>query len=230
MFTRVSSRRLVRELAPDEQPTSRLNAYGADALQSRELIALILGTPDALDVADTLLATFDASYLPHALPAELEQVAGIGPALARRLVAALTLGRRLAGHRTTDLPQIYSPSDAAKLFVKDMPYFQQEHFRVVILSVKNHILNDWHRPLYKGSLNSSVVRVAEVFRDAIRLQGASILVAHNHPSGDPTPSPEDIRITRDLRQAGELLGIPLLDHVVVGRGRFVSMKERGLGF
>lgn len=99
-----------------------------------------------------------------------------------------------------------------------------------LLNTKNHVINNWRHSLYKGSLNSSVVRVAEVFREAIRCNAAAIIVAHNHPSGDPTPSPEDIRVTRDIRQAGTLLDIELLDHVIIGAQRYVSMKERGLGF
>ena len=119
-----------------------------------------------------------------------------------------------------------SPGDVANLLMSDMAYFEQEHLRVLLLNMKNYVLNNWRESLYVGTLNSSVLRVAEIFRQAIRANAAAIIVAHNHPSGDPTPSPEDIRVTRDIRQAGTLLDIELLDHVVIGKQRFVSISRK----
>jgi DNA repair protein RadC len=185
-----------------------------------------------LDLSDYLLRQFDGLRgLSNASVAEItESVHGLGPAKAAQVLAALELGRRVATLSPEERPQVKSPTDAANLLMGDMSYFQQEHLRVLLLNTKNFVINNWRESLYKGSLNSSVVRVAEVFREAIRCNAAALIVAHNHPSGDPTPSPEDIRVTRDIRQAGSLLDIELLDHVIIGAQRFVSMKERGLGF
>ncbi len=185
-----------------------------------------------LSLSDKLLSEFKGLRgLCAASATEIsETIHGLGPAKAAQLLAALELGRRAATLRLDERPQVKSPADAANLLMGDMPYFQQEHLRVLAVDTKNRVLSNWRQSLYKGSLNSSVVRVAEVFKEAIRCNAAAIIIAHNHPSGDPTPSPEDIRVTRDIRQAGNLLDIELLDHLVIGDGRYVSMKERGLGF
>ncbi|MDQ4077249.1 MAG: DNA repair protein RadC [Chloroflexota bacterium] len=227
---------MIADMAREERPRERLIHYGASALANRELLAIILRTGvqgiSVLDLADHLLNEFDGLRgLSNASVAELSSsVHGLGPAKASQLLAALELGKRVATLSPEDRPQVKSPADAANLLMGDMAYFQQEHLRVILLDTKNFVLGNWRESLYKGSLNSSVVRVAEVFREAIRCNAAAIIVAHNHPSGDPTPSPEDIRVTRDIRQAGQLLDIELLDHVIIGAQRYVSMKERGLGF
>ena len=229
-------RLMIADMAAEERPRERLMHYGAGALANRELLAILLRTGVAgcsvLELADRLLSAFGGLRgLSQASVGEIgAAVKGLGPAKAAQVLAALELGQRAATLRPEDRPQVKSPADAANLLMGDMSYFQQEHLRVLLLDTKNYVLNNWRDSLYKGSLNSSVVRVAEIFREAIRVNAAAIIVAHNHPSGDPTPSPEDIRVTRDVRQAGELLNIPLLDHVVIGAQRYVSMKERGLGF
>ncbi len=220
--------RALHEWAQAEAPTTRLATAGPDALSIRELLALTLGGPRALKEAAALLDRVGEQRLLRASAPELQQVYGIGPARAARLVAALALAQRLVGERSEKVPRITSPADAANLLMAQMVGQEQEQFVVLLLNTKNDLMQTvW---LYQGSLNSCVVRTAEVFRDAVRLQAAAILVAHSHPSGDPTPSTEDIRVTRDLRQAGELLDIALLDHVVFGHQRYVSMKERSLGF
>jgi DNA repair protein RadC len=227
---------MIADMARDERPRERLTNYGASALANRELLAILLRTGvqgcSVLELADQVLNAFGGLRgLSQASVAELSAaVHGLGPAKAAQVLAALELGQRAATLRPEERPQVKSPADAANLLMGDMAYFQQEHLRVILLDTKNRILNNWRHSLYKGSLNSSVVRVAEVFREAIRCNAAAIIVAHNHPSGDPTPSPEDIRVTRDIRQAGTLLDIELLDHIVIGAQRYVSMKERGLGF
>ncbi len=123
---------------------------------------------------------------------------------------------------------VRSPADVAQLLLAEMSHLEQEHFRVVFLDTRNQVLGT--ETIYIGSLNSSHIRVAEVFRDAIKRNCAAIIVAHNHPSGDPSPSPEDVSVTRELASAGELLDIELLDHLIIGQQRFVSLRERGLGF
>jgi DNA repair protein RadC len=138
------------------------------------------------------------------------------------------LGRRLLVAQPQDRMQVRSPADIANLLMLEMGLLEQEHLRTVLLDTKNYVLRV--STVYTGSLNTAVVRVGEVFREAIRVNCASIIVVHNHPSGDPTPSPEDVRVTEMLVDAGKLLDIAVLDHVVIGRNRYVSLKERGLGF
>jgi DNA repair protein RadC len=227
---------MIADMAREERPRERLMLYGASALANRELLAILLRTGvqgcSVLDLSEQVLSAFDGLRgLSQASVAELsEAVHGLGPAKAAQVLAALELGQRAATLRPDERPQVKSPADAANLLMGDMAYFQQEHLRVLILDTRNYVVNNWRNSLYKGTLNSSVVRVAEVFREAIRCNAAAIIIAHNHPSGDPTPSPEDIRVTRQIRQAGELLDIELLDHLVIGAQRHVSMKEKGLGF
>lgn len=227
---------MIADMALEERPRERLTHYGASALANRELLAILLRTGvqgcSVLELADKLLMQFGGLRgLSQASVAELSQtVHGLGPAKAAQVLAALELGQRTATLRPDERPQVKSPAEAANLLMGDMAHLSHEQLRLLLLDTKNRVLNNWRVPLYKGSLNSSVVRVAEVFREAIRCNAAALIVAHNHPSGDPTPSPEDIRVTRDIRQAGTLLDIELLDHVVIGAQRYVSMKERGLGF
>ncbi|MCA9920769.1 MAG: DNA repair protein RadC, partial [Anaerolineales bacterium] len=142
--------------------------------------------------------------------------------------AALEVGRRLMAAAPEERIRITSPGDAANLLMSEMSFLEQEHLRIILLDTRNRVL---HTPtIYIGSLNTSVVRVGELFRAAIKENAAALIVAHNHPSGDPSPSPEDVRVTRNIVKAGKLLDIEVLDHVVIGHHRFVSLKERGLGF
>jgi DNA repair protein RadC len=153
---------------------------------------------------------------------------GFGEAKATQIKAALELGRRLLATAPYERPQVRSPGDAASLLMLEMGLLEQEQLRTLLLDTKNTLLRVVH--VYTGSLNTAVVRVGEVFREAIRANCASIIVVHNHPSGDPTPSPEDVRVTEQLVAAGRLLDIEVLDHLVIGHNRYVSLKERGLGF
>ena len=220
-------RRLIRELPYSLQPATRLAQVGSNKLSITELIAIVLNTADGLDLATEIVTKFTVEDLPQTSLTELQQLYGVGPSRAGQLLAAIELGRRLV-NIPSDRPQIKSPSDAANHLMHKLANEQQEHFIVILLNMKNHVLDTiW---LYKGTVNSSVLRVGEVFREAIRRNAAAIIVAHNHPSGDPTPSNEDIRVTRDIREAGTLLDIDLLDHVIIGNGRFCSMKEKKLGF
>jgi DNA repair protein RadC len=152
----------------------------------------------------------------------------MGEAKTAQLKAALEMGRRLSVLTQNARAQITSPQDAANLLMIEMGYLAQEQLRVVCLDTKNYVIAQ--QVVYQGTVNSSVVRVAEVFKPAISRTCPAIVVAHNHPSGDPAPSPEDVRTTEQLRKAGELLDIELLDHIVIGHNCFVSMKERRLGF
>ncbi len=220
-----NQRRLIRELPLSQQPAERL-AQGC-SLSITELLAVVLNTPDGLDLAQEVLTKFSISELPHLTLVELQSLQGIGPVRAKQLKAAITLGQKLVNH-IEKRPQVKTPKEVGDLMMGKMRHLQQEHLVVLLMNMKNKIIKEeW---LYKGTLNSSIIRVAEVYRQPIRHNAAAIIIAHNHPSGDPTPSPEDIRVTRDIRQAGTLLDIELLDHVIIGHGRWVSMKERSLGF
>jgi DNA repair protein RadC len=158
----------------------------------------------------------------------MSEVKGIGAAKAVAIKAALELGRRLLLSEANERPQIRSPQDVASMLQLKMGLLQQEHLQVVLLNTKNFVVGT--RTVYVGSLNASLIRTAEVFRDAVKENCAAIIVAHNHPSGDPTPSPEDVRVTRELVAAGKLLDIEVLDHLVIGQNRYISLKQQKLGF
>jgi DNA repair protein RadC len=159
---------------------------------------------------------------------EVKGLHGIGPAKAAQIKAAIELGRRLTVEAPEERPAIHSPGDAAALVQYEMSALEQEELRVMLLDTRNRVLDIV--PVYRGSLNSSQVRVGELFKDAIRRNSAAVIIVHNHPSGDPAPSPDDVALTRAIVEAGKLLDIEVLDHLVIGRGRYVSLKERGLGF
>jgi DNA repair protein RadC len=223
----------IKELPAHDRPRERLVRLGPGALSTAELLAIIfrtgVGGENALALAGRLLAHFGGiAGLAQLSLSQLTAERGIGTAKAAQLQAALELGRRMTLAAPEERPQIRSPGDAAMLLLQEMGYKEQEHFRVLFLDTRNRVLGG--ELIYKGSLNQSQVRVGEVYREAVRRNCAAIIVAHNHPSGDPSPSPEDVSVTRDLVAAGKLLGIELLDHLVIGHQRWVSLRERGLGF
>ena len=223
----------IKELPTSERPRERLLEYGVGALSTAELLAIILrtGTRDenVILLAHRLLARFgNLAGLVQANTREMTAERGLGPAKVAQLKAALELGRRMLVESPEERPQIRAPADAANLVMTEMGVLEQEQLRVILLDTKNRVLAS--PTIYVGSLNTSLIRVGELFREAIRANCASLIVIHNHPSGDPTPSPEDVAVTRQIVQAGELLDIEVLDHLIIGRQRFVSLKERGLGF
>ena len=223
----------IKDLAVLDRPRERLASLGPQALTTAELIGILLRVgvrgENAVQIGQRLLQHLGGlSGLHRASLGEVCDVRGLGPAKAAQLKAAIELGRRLTLEAPEERPSINSPGDAAALVQYEMAALEQEHLRVLVLDTRNRVLDICE--LYHGSLNASLVRVGEVFKPAIRRNAAGILVVHNHPSGDPTPSPDDVAITRALVQAGRLLDIEVLDHLVIGQGRFVSLKERGLGF
>lgn len=223
----------VKEMPSEERPRERLAHAGPQALATTELLAIILrtGTPgeNVLTLATRLLKQYGGlGGLARAEVAQLTAEHGLGPAKAAQLLAALELGRRLLAAAPEERFQIKMPSDAADILLPLIGYKEQEHFVVLYLDTRNRVLDQ--EILYKGSLNTSLVRIAEVFRGAIRRNCAAVIVAHNHPSGDPSPSPEDVALTRRLVEAGKLIEVDVLDHVVIGHNRYVSLRERGLGF
>lgn len=224
---------MIRDMPLMERPRERFMQVGPRAMSTTELLAITLrtgvGGENVLRLAERLLAHFNGlSGLARATVRELMAVKGIGPAKAVEVKAALELGRRLLAAAPEERPRVTSPGDAANLLMTEMMLLEQEQLRVVLLDTRNYVL-DVHT-VYQGSLNTSVVRVGELFRHAIKDNAAAIIVTHNHPSGDPAPSPEDVHVTRQIVRAGKLLDIELLDHIIIGRQRYVSLKERGLGF
>ena len=232
-IARVAYHSTVREMPSDERPRERLEHYGAASLQTAELLAIILrvGTAqeNVIELSSRLLRQYGGLGGLLAVDfAELCREHGLGQAKAAQLKAALEIGRRLSVLAPAERPQITQPADIANLVMLEMGNLTQEQLRVLCLDTKNFVVAQ--QVVYQGTVNSSVVRAAEVFRPAVSRTCPALVVVHNHPSGDPTPSPEDVRTTEQLRKAGELLDIELLDHIIVGHQRFVSLKERGLGF
>lgn len=225
----------LKDLDPSERPRERLLERGPDALSTTELLAILLRTGVAgmmvTELAQELLRQYKSlNALAAVTPQELVGVHGLGPAKAAQLKAALEIGRRLMREELAERPRVSNPEDIAQLVQVEMSLLEQEQLRVLLLDTRNRLMVI--RTLYTGSLNQSTVRTAEVFKAAIRENAASIAIVHNHPSGDPTPSPEDVRVTRDLVEAGKLLDVEVLDHLIVGRAptRWVSLRQRGLGF
>jgi len=224
----------IRDLPQGERPRERLKQYGARHLSNTELVAILLRTgmqgENVLSLSSRLLAKFKGlAGLGRASFAELCAERGLSEAKACQVMAALELGRRFVSLAPEERMVISSPKDVANLVMAEMAAFDQEHLRVVLLNTKNEVLGI--QEIYIGNVNSSVVRPGEVLRPAVRDNAPSIIMVHNHPSGDPTPSPEDVAITKELLAAGKLMGIELLDHLVVGSGnRYVSLNEKGLGF
>jgi DNA repair protein RadC len=222
----------ITDIAKSERPRERLARLGTKSLSNAELLAILIGSgvegENAVQVAQRLLDTFDGvSGLHRAAFDEVCAQHGIKIARAAAIKAALELGFRMK-LETLERESIHSPEDAAQLIVHEMSALEQEELWVMQLNTRNnHLATD---VVYRGSLNSSQVRVGELFKGAVRRNAATIIVAHNHPSGDPTPSPDDIAVTRAIVETGKLLDIEVLDHLVIGGGKFVSLKQRGLGF
>jgi DNA repair protein RadC len=223
---------LIKEMPEGERPRERLQLYGARALSNAELLAIALRVgsrhQNAVGLAQRLLSNFTLSGLARASVQELCNVPGIGPAKASQVLAALELGRRLLLASDDTHPQITSPEDAATVFRPLLAHEPQEQLWVMILDTKHHVQRQ--AQVYVGNVNTAMIRIAEVFREAIKDNAAAVIVAHNHPSGDPTPSSDDIQVTREIVRAGELLDIKVLDHLIIGGNRHVSLKEQGLGF
>ena len=198
-----------------------------------ELLSIVIssggGTGAAIELGRTLTESYDSlQQLYVASVLELARTPGMTEARAIRIQAALELGRRMMAMTHEPRYRVVTPGDAAELLMPDMMLLEQEHMRLILLNSRHEVIAT--PTIYKGSLNTAVVRVAEVFKDALRQNAAAIVVSHNHPSGDPSPSPEDIRVTRSFVEAGKLLGVEVIDHVIIGHNRYVSLKERGLGF
>ncbi len=223
----------IKDLAVDERPRERLEILGAQSLTTAELLAILLRVgvrgENAVQVATRLLQDYGGLDGLHRLPfEEMCTQHGVGKAKAAQIKAALELANRLNQERRGEQPSIHNPGDAAAILQHPMCALEQEEMWIILLDTRNRVMRT--ESVYRGSLNSSQVRVGELFKSAVRRNAAAVIVAHNHPSGDPTPSPDDIAVTRAIIQGGKMLDIEVLDHLVIGRGSYVSLKERGLGF
>lgn len=223
----------ILDLEQGDRPRERMAQVGPGGLSNAELLAILLRTglqgENAVQLAQRLLQECGGLRgLAQRSMTELASLRGLGLAKAAQIKAGFELGRRMASFSPEERVSIHSPQDAAALVQYEMSALVQEHLWVLVLDTRNRVLAI--EKLYVGSLNASTVRVAEVFKPAIQRNAASLVVVHNHPSGDPTPSPEDVALTRALVQAGKLLDIEVLDHLVIGAARYASLKERGMGF
>ncbi len=223
----------MRDLPAAERPRERLAARGPGGLSATELIAVILGTGgggrNAMEVAEEALVRHASlGTLARATDTELAAIPGVGTAKAARLVAAFELGRR----SVTDWPSghwtIRSPRDVAVRLTPEMGRLEREELRVLSLNAKNVVQRV--STVYVGNVSASLVRVGELFRDAVRLDASGVILAHNHPSGDPTPSPDDLHLTAEAVAAGRLLDVDVLDHVVLGHDAWISLRDRGVSF
>lgn len=221
---------LIKDFPQDERPRERFVQNGPESLSNHELIAILLrtGTKDesVLQLANRLLTHFEGlRLLKDASLDEITAIKGIGSAKAIQVLAAVEIGRRISKLTYDDRYIIRSPEDGANYVMHEMRFLSQEHFVCLYLNTKNQVLHK--QTIFIGSLNTSIVHPREVFKEAFRRSAASIICIHNHPSGDPTPSREDIDVTKRLAESGKIIGIDVLDHLIIGENKFVSLKEKG---
>jgi DNA repair protein RadC len=229
----VPPRRSIRELPSGERPRERLERRGTAALSTAELVGLVWGSgtrrAGVTAMAEEALVRMDGlGGLAAATSAELQSVPGVGPVRAAQLAAAFELGRRLVSDWPGGRWTIRAPRDLAERLLPSMGRLEREELRVVLLSAKNGVLA--MPTLYQGNVSAALVRVGELFRDAVRRHASGMIVVHNHPSGDPTPSPDDLHLTAEAVAAGRLLDVPVLDHLILGHDAFVSLRDRGIAF
>ena len=222
----------IKDLPPDERPLERLFKYGPPVLKPSELIAIIIRTGSAettaIQVAEQLLHKYDGNLKRLADDNEVQiaqGIKGVGQVKAGQIMAAFELGRRMAAF-FEEKPQINAPADVARIMMAGLRDLKKERLHVLCLDTKNNVIKQ--RRIFEGRLNASIIHPREVFRFAIEEAAASIILVHNHPTGDPSPSKEDIQATGQLIEAGKHIQIPVLDHVIIGDGCYVSLKEEGL--
>ncbi|MGG2018299.1 RadC family protein [Bacillus sp. S10(2024)] len=220
----------IRDVVKEDQPRERLLLEGASSLSNTELLAILLRTgskeESVLTLANRILHYFDGlRMLKDATIEEMTSIHGVGVAKASQLIAAFELGRRMVRLEYQNRYSIRNPEDCARYMMEEMRFLQQEHFVCLYLNTKNQVMH--RQTVFIGSLNASIVHPREVFKEAFRRAAASIICLHNHPSGDPTPSREDIEVTKRLVECGKIIGIEILDHIIIGDHKFVSLKDKG---
>ncbi|MGD6816715.1 RadC family protein [Metabacillus sp. 113a] len=220
----------IRDFPAEERPRERLLNDGPGNLSNQELIAILLRTGSAsesvLQLASRLLAHFEGlKLLKDASIEEMTSISGIGQAKATQLLASMELGKRILKLSNEERYVIRSPQDGANYVMEEMRFLTQEHFVCLYLNTKNHVIHK--HTVFIGSLNASIVHPREVFKEAFRRSAASFICIHNHPSGDPSPSREDIEVTKRLSECGKMIGIELLDHLIIGDRKYISLKEKG---
>ncbi len=223
---------LIKELPEDERPREKLLKYGVDSLSNSELLAILIRTGtremSAIDLSHRLLALDHEgiSFLAGSSLEELRLIRGIGDAKACQIIAAIELGKRIATKPKSNRINLSSPAEVAGLFLEEMRYYKKEFFKVLLLNTKNEII--MIEDVSVGNLNSAIVHPREVFSMAVRKSASSVILIHNHPSGNPEPSREDVALTKRLVSAGEIIGIEILDHLIIGDGVFISFKEKSI--
>lgn len=220
----------IKDLPKEDRPRERLLKYGAQHLSNQELLAILVGSgtkdESVMTLSKRLLMHFEGLHLlPDATIEELTTIKGIGPAKGVTLLAAIELGKRISRYQPKEKYIIRSPKDGADYVMEEMRHLNQENFVVLFLNTKNHVIHQ--ETIFVGSLNASIVHPREIFREAVKRSAASIICFHNHPSGDPTPSQEDLHITKRLVEVGKMIGIEVLDHIIIGHNKYVSLKEKG---
>jgi DNA repair protein RadC len=221
----------VRDLPRQERPRERLQKFGPEALSAQELLALVIGRgipkKSVINIAQELLGKFgNVKAISQATIEELSQIKGIGLAKAAQIKASFELGRREDLEPETINFDIKNPESVVKAIRASIKDKAKEHFKLILLNPRNKIIGI--STISIGTLNASLVHPREVFKDAIMHSAASVVLAHNHPSGDPEPSEDDLKITKKLVESGKILGIEVLDHIVIGKNGFLSFKEKGL--
>lgn len=223
---------LIKELNIDERPREKLARYGVETLSTAELLSLLISSGtrklSALELGQTILSREgrDIHWLTEALWEEIVEIPGIGPAKASRIIAAIELGKRISSRPREDRIKVENPDSVASIFMEEMRTLNKENFRLLTLNCKGDILSK--EEVAVGTLTSAIVHPREVFHNAIRKSAQSIILVHNHPSGSVTPSEEDIHMTRRLAEAGEILGIEVLDHIIIGDGTYFSFKKQNM--
>ncbi|WP_226583378.1 RadC family protein [Halobacillus litoralis] len=221
---------MIKDVPKEDRPRERLVELGASHLSNQELLAILLGSgtkqESVMELSNRLLIHFEGILLlKDATIEELTAIKGIGRAKAVQVMSAIEIGKRMQKMKPAERYMIRSPEDGADFIMEEMRDLKQEHFICLFLNTKNQVLH--RQTIFIGSLNASIVHPREVFKEAVKRSAASIICAHNHPSGDPTPSQEDIQVTRRLKECGKMIGIELLDHIVIGDRKFISLKEKG---
>jgi len=219
---------MIADLPLEERPRERLARHGPDSLSDAELLAILIGSGvrgrSAIHIARDLLKS-GLRAMSQREWGQSSSPSGIGPAKSARIAAALELGRRLAAHVEADSPAVRDPESIARPLIARYSHHVQERLGAIYLDSKNRVLRE--REIYIGTLNSTTVSTRDVLRYALEDHAASIIIFHNHPSGDPAPSAEDLLFTRRMVEAGRLMGVEVLDHLILGANRFVSLKQRG---